>query len=81
MTEKITESTFSIEMESKNYLKNLQLTENTQDNVFIEGNLGAVEEVNLHEDIMLEVKGRRGTLRLDVDRRTLEECLKGENTR
>jgi len=78
MTGKNGESTFSIEMESKKYLKNLQLTENTQDSVFIEGNLGAVEEVTLHENIMLEIRGKNGTLRLDIDRETLQRCIREE---
>ncbi len=63
-------------MESKNSLKHIKLSEGTQDNVLIEGSLGALQEVMLHEDALLEVKGTRGTLRLDMNRQTLESCLK-----
>jgi hypothetical protein len=76
--EKEWEHTFSIEMESKDSLKHIKLSEGTQDNVLIEGSLGALQEVVLHEDALLEVKGTSGTLRLDMNRQTLESCLKKE---
>lgn len=63
-------------MGSKRSLKNIKLTEAAQDSVLIEGSLGELEEVKLHEDVMLEVRGANGTLRLDVNREELERCLR-----
>ncbi len=76
LTHKAWEHTFSIEMGSKRSLKNIKLTEAAQDSVLIEGSLGELEEVKLHEDVMLEVRGANGTLRLDVNREELERCLR-----
>ena len=70
------ENTFSIEMESKNSLKNIKISEGTQDSVLIEGSLGTLQEVVLHEDALLEVSGTQGTLRIDMNRQALEGCLK-----
>ena len=70
------EHTFSIEMGSKNSLKSINLSEGTQDTVLIEGSLGALQEVVLHEDALLEVIGTQGILRLDMDKQTLESCIK-----
>ena len=70
------EHTFSIEMESKNSLKSINLSEGTKETVLIEGNLGALQMVVLHEDALLEVIGIQGTLRLDMDKQTLESCIK-----
>lgn len=75
------EHTFSIEMESKNSLKNIKLSEGTQDNVLIEGTLGPLQEVVLHEDALLEVKGKQGTLRIDMSRQALEGCLNKKEVR
>ncbi len=73
---KVREHTFSIEMESKNSLKSIKLSEGTQDSVLIEGSLGSLQEVALHDDALLEVRGTQGTLRLDMNKQTLESCLK-----
>ena len=80
MTRKSGEHTFSIEMGSKQSFKNVQLSEGTQGGVLIEGNLGKLEEITLHEDIMLEVQGVHGTLRLDIDRVELEGSLRKRDT-
>ena len=81
MTEKAGECTFSIEMGSRRSLKNVKVSEGIQDSVLIEGNLGEFEEITLHEDIMLEIRGSSGTLRIDIDREGLEGCLRKKEVR
>lgn len=66
------EHMFSIELESKKYLKRIALPNDVEDSILIEGFLGKLETVNIIEDVMLEIKGTNGILRMDLK----EEALK-----
>jgi hypothetical protein len=81
MSGKVGEHTFSIEMGSRRSLRNVTLSESSQEAVLIEGALGGIEEITLHEDIMLEIKGSNGTLRIDIDREGLEGCLRKKDAK
>jgi hypothetical protein len=58
---------FSVELNSKNQIKNMTLTNNGQkESTFIEGTIGNLVEASFTEGIMLEVAGTKGVLRLDL---------------
>ena len=57
---------FSVELHSKTYLNNLTLTKNPQENVLIEGSIGELTQASFDEDVILQVVGTKGTLRLDL---------------
>ena len=62
------EHAFSIELRSKQHLKSVNVgVDGSKDQVFIEGSL---------EESMLEVSGRKGTLRLDVSWEDLSHIVK-----
>lgn len=62
-----TERFFSIELNSKHQIKNITLTNGRQtETTLIEGNLGDLVEANFTEGIILEVRGTKGVLRLDL---------------
>jgi hypothetical protein len=57
---------FSIELKSKEFLRNVMISNRTGETVLIEGFLGELEELSLVEDAMLELRGSNGVLRIDV---------------
>jgi hypothetical protein len=66
-TQEKTERFFSIELNSKHQIKNMTLTNGGQnESALVEGNLGDLIEATFTEGIILEVKGTKGVLRLDL---------------
>jgi len=57
---------FSVEMGSKRHVKTISVSDESHDRVLFEGNLGELEELGMVEDIILEIKGANGTLRVEV---------------
>jgi hypothetical protein len=78
MERKIGEHTFSIEMKSKNTLNHISLSDRSVEPVLIQGELGRLEGVYLLEDVTLEVRGVKGTLRLDISKEELEIFLSAQ---
>lgn len=72
---------FSIELFSRNQIKRVSLPDGAGDRLMVEGNLGKLTHVELIEDIMLEIRGTSGTLRIELSRRELENTLKGKKGR
>lgn len=66
MTTRNDERVFSVELKSKNYLKNVTLTNGANENVIVEGTIGTLLHVTFEEDVILEVVGTKGILRLDL---------------
>jgi hypothetical protein len=57
---------FSIELKSKVNLKNVTLTNGNCENVLVEGTLGRLNRAEFIEDIILEVVGESGVLRINL---------------
>ena len=74
--EKVEKHAFSIELKSKEYLKRVAIQSEAGDTVLIEGFLGELEEVDLVEGVMLEIKGANGILRMDLKEEELNTLLK-----
>jgi len=62
------EHTFSVEVKSKKDVKNLSLSNDSPDHVLFDGRLGELEEVRLVEDAVLELRGTKATIRVDLSR-------------
>ena len=58
--------TFSIVLQSKDSLKRITIPSEGDEEVIIEGNLGELRELDLVENAMLEIKGIKGILRIEV---------------
>lgn len=68
---------FSIELNSKDQVKNICMTRDGQkDCVLIEGSIGDFVEASFTEGVIFEVVGARGTLRLDLHANELEKRSK-----
>jgi hypothetical protein len=60
------ERVFSVELKSKRNLKNVTLTNGSNDSVLVEGTIGELVQATFAEDIILEVVGKKGILRIDL---------------
>ena len=60
------ERVFSIELKSKRNLKNITLTNGSNDSVLVEGTIGELVQATFAEGIILEVIGKDGILRVDL---------------
>ena len=57
---------FSVELKSKVNLKNVTLTNGRHENVLLEGSIGQLQRAEFAEDIILEVVGDKGVLRINL---------------
>lgn len=57
---------FSIELNSKHQIKNLSITEEQKESTLIEGTIGNLIKAIFNENVILEVTGTKGILRLDL---------------
>lgn len=57
---------FSVELKSKANLKNVTLTNRGYENVLIEGSIGELQHARFTEDVILEVFGSKGVLRINL---------------
>ena len=77
----IRERGFSVEMASKEHVRSLILSDESQGKVLFEGNLGELQDLRMVEAIVLQVKGSNGTLRIDLEedefRKMLEKKKEG----
>jgi hypothetical protein len=58
---------FSIELESKANLKNLNLTNGFKDSALVEGTIGSLVNAGFAENEILEIVGKKGTLRINLN--------------
>lgn len=70
------ERTFIIELKSKGDLKNASL--DRDEKVLIEGSIGSLKRARFLEDLILEVIGSNGELRIDLAMSDLEQPIKPE---
>lgn len=56
----------SVEMKSKNHVKNITISNDAHDRVLFEGDLGKLEELAIIGGSMLEVRGTNGVLRIEL---------------
>jgi hypothetical protein len=57
---------FSVELKSKSHLKNVTLTNGSNDSVLIEGTIGELVQATFAEGILLEIVGKKGVLTIDL---------------
>jgi hypothetical protein len=65
---KAKERIFSIELQSKKGIKNITLADSGIDGVMIEGTIGRLKRARFEEEVILEVAGTEGILRIDLGR-------------
>jgi len=66
MKDQENEHAFSAEIKSKDYIKQMSFNSKGQYPVLFECFLGDLESLSLVEDVVLEIKGKNGILRIDL---------------
>jgi hypothetical protein len=64
---------FSVELKSKADLKNVTLANSSHDSVLIEGSIGELVQATFAEGIILEIIGKKGTLRINLAPKELKK--------
>jgi hypothetical protein len=64
---------FSLELKSKANLKNVSMTNGSEENVLIEGTIGELLQADFTEGIILEVVGAKGVLRMDLEENEIKK--------
>ena len=78
MNNKNRECFFSIELKSKEYLKNVKLANGNGKNSLVEGTIGQLQHVGFVEGIVLEVVGTKGVMRIDLSPEQIQSKNKNE---
>ena len=73
------ERSFSIDLRSKIDLKNITLNDNFQDNALIEGTIGKLEHAGFVDNMILEVLGTKGVLRIDISENEIKKIATETN--
>ncbi len=73
MEKTLKERFFSVELKSKVSLKNVTLTNSGLENVLLEGTLGQLQHASFAEDVILEVVGDKGVLRINLSQNEIKE--------
>lgn len=66
---------FSVEMNSKKFVKSISISDNTHDRVLFEGNLGELRELSHADGNVLEFIGDNGIFRIDLTEEQLQKIL------
>jgi hypothetical protein len=73
------ERMFIIELKSKGDLKNASLA--SDEKILIEGSIGSLIRAQFVEDLVLEVIGSNGVLRMDLAMKDLEHSIRSEESK
>jgi hypothetical protein len=66
---------FSIELESKEHVKKLSLSDEGRERILVEGVLGELEELDVLEGTVFQLKGANGSLTLDLTEEEISRML------
>jgi hypothetical protein len=80
MGKKAEEHSFSIEMRSEHCVRRISFLDKENSHVFFEGFLGKLKNIAVVEDVMLEIEGKHGVLKLDITRQEVEKGLASNKT-
>jgi hypothetical protein len=69
---------FTVELKSKRNLKNVSLTNDSSNSVFLEGSIGELVTAEFAEGVILEVIGTDGIIRVDLREEELRKAPKNE---
>jgi len=70
---------FSVELKSKADLKTVTLANGSHDHILVEGTIGELVQAMFVEDIILEIIGKKGTLRINLKAEELKSPEKTES--
>ena len=62
-------------LDSKKQVKNITLTDDINQKVFFEAEIGQLEQVEFTEGLLLEIVGTKGVLRIDLPIETIRKLV------
>ncbi len=62
-------------MDGKRHVKNVLISDKLNQKVFIEGDLGRFVTIEIVEEVLLEIQGTNGILRVDLPEGELRKAL------
>ncbi len=71
---------FSIELGSRRSLKNVNLADGSTEKVLMEGTLGELVSARFAENVILEIIGREGILRVDLAKDEIMKPTEGNGS-
>jgi hypothetical protein len=80
MGKKAEQHSFSIEMKSENCVRRVSFFDKENGHVFFEGFLGKLKNIAVVENVMLEIEGKNGVIKLDITRQEIENGLTSKQT-
>jgi hypothetical protein len=66
---------FSVELKSKEHVKRLSLSDEGRERVLVEGVLGELEDLDIVEEAVFQLKGANGSLTLDLTEEEISRML------
>ena len=75
MNKKVGEHGFSVEIQSERFVKRMTFLDSETAHFFFEGFLGQLQSVSMLDDLMLEIEGANGVMRVDITRQEIARCL------
>lgn len=66
---------FSVELKAKKHVRNISLSNSGREGVLLEGTIGQIEELDILEGTVLQIKGTHGTIMVDLCEKKLRELL------
>lgn len=67
---------FSAVLDSKKQVKNIMLSDDINQKVFFEADIGRLEHVKFTEGLLLEIIGSKGVLRIDLPIDSIKKLVK-----
>ena len=74
------ERVFSVELKSKRHLKSFTLANGSSDSILVEGTIGKLVQATFTEGVILEVVGKKGVLRIDLDENEIKQVTSQNRT-
>jgi len=71
------ERVFSIELKSRRDLKKASIANGKDEGVYLEGTIGELIYARFEENILLEIAGKEGTLRVDLEQGEIKKKPSG----
>ena len=57
---------FSVELKRKSHVRSISISNSDREGVLLEGTIGQIEELDILEGAVLQIKGTHGTIMVDI---------------
>ena len=66
---------FSVELKAKSHVRSISLSNSDREGVLLEGTIGEIEELDILDGTVLQIKGTHGTIMVDLAEDKLRALL------